>query len=99
MSSTQDEVRNEPAVAEQDVIKNDSKNAKDDKTVEVTQPKRRGRKPKAQVDVPPTESTDKPVEAKPPKPKRQCSEKQLAALAAGRARNRRYKPRELIDTL
>ena len=91
MSSTQDEVRNEPAVAEQDVIKND-------KPVEVVQPKRRGRKPKAQVDVPPTEPADKPIEAKPPKPKRQCSEKQLAALAAGRARNRRYKPRELIDT-
>ncbi len=27
------------------------------------------------------------------KPKRKCSEKQLAALAAGRAKNQRFKPK------
>ena len=35
-------------------------------------------------------SEPKPIE---PKPKRQLSEKQLAALAAGRAKNPKYKPR------
>lgn len=29
----------------------------------------------------------------PPKPKRKCTEKQLAALAAGRAKNGRFKPK------
>ena len=30
----------------------------------------------------------------PPKPERKCTEKQLAALAAGRAKNKRFKPKE-----
>lgn len=29
-----------------------------------------------------------------PKPKRKCSEKQLEALAAGRAKNSRFKPKQ-----
>lgn len=34
-------------------------------------------------------------ESKPePKPKRKCSEKQLEALAAGRAKNSRFKPKQ-----
>ena len=32
-------------------------------------------------------------EEKPKKPKRKCTEKQLAALAAGRAKNPRFKPK------
>ena len=44
-----------------------------------TQPKKRGRKPKP---VDPNAVV---------KPKRKCSEKQLAALAAGRAKNPRFK--------
>ena len=31
------------------------------------------------------------------KPKRKCSEKQLAALAAGRAKNKRFKPKFLTE--
>ena len=44
---------------------------------------------------------DQPVEqeqpAKPMRPKRKCTEKQLAALAAGRAKNPRYKPKPNSD--
>lgn len=36
-----------------------------------------------------TEDIKTPIE-KPPKPKRKCTEKQLAALAAGRLKNPRY---------
>ena len=35
--------------------------------------------------------------AKPMRPKRKCTEKQLAALAAGRAKNPRYKPKPNSD--
>ena len=35
--------------------------------------------------------------AKPMRPKRKCTEKQLAALAAGRAKNLRYKPKPNSD--
>ncbi len=39
-----------------------------------------------------SEVVEKPVEEmREPKPKRKCSEKQLAALAAGRAKNSRFK--------
>ena len=31
------------------------------------------------------------------RPKRKCSEKQLAALAAGRAKNKRFKPKFLTE--
>ena len=35
-------------------------------------------------------------EEKPKKPKRKCTEKQLAALAAGRAKNPRFKPKNKV---
>ena len=41
-----------------------------------------------------TETVENQVkETKPKKPKRKCSQKQLAALAAGRAKNKHFKPK------
>lgn len=45
----------------------------------------------------PLSSTSEEVKEEPkqePKPKRKCSEKQLEALAAGRAKNSRFKPKQ-----
>ena len=43
------------------------------------------------------ESVEQEQPAKPMRPKRKCTEKQLAALAAGRAKNPRYKPKPNSD--
>ena len=61
--------------------------AKNSQQVVPTVPVKKGRKP--------VESTEEPSAPIPePKPKRQLSEKQLSALAAGRAKNPRFRPRE-----
>ena len=76
-----------------------------DSSVEIPQPKpRRGRPPKAPepttteiIESPPTKDDIKRAkdilarvkQERKDKPKRKCSEKQLAALAAGRAKNPR----------
>lgn len=47
--------------------------------------------------LPEPETPDEPIEEVPPpvvKPKRKCTEKQLAALAAGRAKNPRFKAKQ-----
>ena len=48
-----------------------------------------------QVQQEPVQQEQQP--AKPLRPKRKCTEKQLAALAAGRAKNPRYKPKPNSD--
>ena len=43
------------------------------------------------------EPTTEPLSEVVVRPKRKCSEKQLAALAAGRAKNSRFKPKQVIE--
>ena len=61
------------------------------KTAEEPKPKRTKKAPEAVVpESPPTEP---PVPSPEPRPKKQLTEKQLSALAAGRAKNSRFRPR------
>lgn len=54
-------------------------------------------KPDVKPDATPKVKPDD-IEAVKPKPKRMCSEKQLAALAAGRSKNQRFKPKVVQPT-
>ena len=47
------------------------------------------------IPIPPEPTSDPiPIPEPQVRPKRKCSEKQLAALAAGRAKNSRFKPKQ-----
>jgi len=61
------------------------------KTAEEPKPKRTKKAPAAIIpESPPTEP---PAPVAEPRPKKQLTEKQLSALAAGRAKNSRFRPR------
>jgi len=61
------------------------------KTAEEPKPKRTKKAPEAII--PESASTEPPVPVPEPRPKKQLTEKQLSALAAGRAKNSRFRPR------
>jgi len=61
------------------------------KTAEEPKPKRTKKAPEAII--PESAPTEPPVPVAEPRPKKQLTEKQLSALAAGRAKNSRFRPR------
>jgi len=62
------------------------------KTTEEPKPKRTKKTP-AEAIIPESTPTEPPVPVAEPRPKKQLTEKQLSALAAGRAKNSRFRPR------
>jgi len=61
------------------------------KTAEEPKPKRTKKAP--EVIIPESTPTEPHVPVAEPRPKKQLTEKQLSALAAGRAKNSRFRPR------
>ena len=62
------------------------------KTAEEPKPKRTKKAP-AEAIIPESPPTEPPVPVPEPRPKKQLTEKQLSALAAGRAKNSRFRPK------
>ncbi len=71
---------------------------KEEAVIKQVQNKRQRKQKKEVVEEAPPPQPVQPPPVQEPKPKRKCSQKQLTALAAGRAKNKHFKPKKEPET-